>query len=317
MPRYQSGAVVLHTTDLNSGTAVNIGGVTQIEVDSGTQTMGDDSGAIYDEIRSITGQVPTLNLTFKSIATILDYISLAGYCILSDGSHLGLKVYGNVLNDCKTLPVSTDNILYVIGEGLIVLGQLNAPRGADATITLQVHPITDGTNAPLSGTYSSVTLPTSLLKQQFTLGACKVGTVVLTDLESVTLDFGIQISAKTPQQGGIWPDSVAVRKIQPVLTLTGFNPKILDDASIPLLGKQASHANTMIQLKKRVNYSTFVADGTSEHILMTMNGIATVTQIFSGSGNGEATHALRVEGVHDGTNVPIVIDTTSIYDPTP
>lgn len=317
MPRYQSGAVVLHTTDLNSGTAINIGGVTNIDVDSGTVSMSDDSGALYDEIRSITGQVPSVSLTFKSLATILDYLSLAGYCILSDGSHLGLKVYGNVLNDCKTLPAGTDNILYTIGEGLIVLGQLNAPRGADATITIEVHPITDGTNAPLSGTYSSVTLPTSLLKQQFTLGMCKVGSVVLSDLESLTLDFGVQISAKTPEQGGIWPDSVAVRKIQPVATFSGFNPKVLDNAAIPLLGKQAAHANTMIQLKKRVNYSTFVADGTAEHILMTMNGLATVTKIFSGSGTGEATHALRVEGVHDGTNVPIVIDTTSIYDPTP
>ncbi len=320
MARFQTGSLQLHTTDLNSGTAINIGGVTNIDISTGAQTITDDSGDIYDESISLLSEVMTASLTTKAIDAVLTYIGIAGYCILSDGSHLGAKLYGRILGDCKSPPLTTDNERYTFGTGLIVLGQLSAQRGADATITLMIHPITDGTNAPMSWASSSVTLPatSALSKNQFTLGVCKVGAVTLTDIQSLTLDFGVQISAKTPAMGSVWPDSVAVRKVRPVLTLTGFDPRALDDSTgIPLLGKQASHANTALQLKKRLGYSSFVANATAQHILITMNGMATCTQVFSGSGNAEATNVIRVEGSHDGTNVPIIFDLAHTYSATP
>lgn len=318
MPRFKSGAFELHTTDLNAGTAIKIGGLTDLHVRTGTETMSDGSGDVYDQVRSINKQIPDATATFKSISSILTYIGLAGYCISSDVSHLGAKFYGNVLSDCANPPAATDNIRYIAGKGLIVLGQLNAPRGEDATISIAVHMLTDGTNAPLSGTYSSVTLPTGLSIQQFTLGVCKVGAIVLSDLQSVTIDFGVEITDKTPQQGGVWPNTVGVKHITPVMRLNGFDPRVLDDSTgIPLLGKQAAHANTLIQLKKRQGYSAFVANGTAQHIAITMNGMATVDDVFQASGNAEATNSLKVEGVHDGTNVPILFSLASTYLPSP
>ena len=317
MARYQSGAVVLHTTDLNSGNAINIGGVTQMDLDTGTETISDDSGAIYDEVRSVFSQVPDGAVSFKSIATILDYIGLAGYCIASDGSHPGLRLFGRVLSDCKSPPAATDNIRYTIAKGLIRLGSLSMPRGADAQITIGIDPITDGTNAPFSETYSGITLPTGLLTQQFTLGRCKIANVSMTDLGDLSLDFAVATSAKTPELGGVWPDSVAVREVKPVLMLNGFNPTVLQSGQIPLLGKQCTHANTIIQLKKREGYSAFVADATEQHIRITMSGIVTIRKVFSGSGNGEATNVVCIEGVHDGTNVPVLYDTTAAYLPSP
>jgi hypothetical protein len=317
MSRYQIHAATLHTTDLNGGSAVNIGGHTSMELSTGTETMSDESGSIYNEVRSLVSQLPEATLTTKSLATWLTYIGLAGYCISSDGSHPGLRLFAQVLNDCKSPPAANTNLRYTIGRGLVILGQLQASKGQDATLSLKVHAISDGTNAPFSVTYTSVTLPTSLLSQQFTLGVCRVGNILLTDLQSLTLDFGVECSKKEPECGTIWPESIAVRKIEPVATFTGFNPTILDAASIPLGGKQATHAQTIIQLKKRQNYASFVPDGTSEHIRLTMNGLATITQAFSGSGNGELTNVCRVEGVHDGTNVPILATIGSTYSNTP
>jgi hypothetical protein len=318
MARYQSGSLQLHTTDLNSGNAVNIGGVTDMQVDTGTETASDDSGNVYDETRSIVSQKPEAQLRLKSLASVLNYVGLAGYCISSDGSHPGVRLFGRVLNDCKSPPAATDNPRYTVGKGLVHLTSLSAQRGQDAEIGLAVHAITDGTNAPLAGVYSSVTLPTGLSVEQYTLGHARVGNITISDLASLQLDFGIQISGKDPDMGNVWPESVAVRKILPVLTMTCYNPTILDDSTgIPLAGKQATHAQTIIYLKKRANYSTFVADGTAQHIRITMGGILTVTQAFSGSGNGEATTVFRLEGVHDGSTVPVTFSTTSTYDSTP
>lgn len=288
-----------------------------MDLSTGTESMSDDSGAIYDEVRSIVSQMPEVRITTKSLFTWLSYVGLAGYCISSDGSHPGLRLYGAVLNDCKAAPAAGTNLRYTIGKGLIILGQLSATKGQDATLSLMCHAISDGTNAPFAFAYSSITLPTSLLSQQFTLGVCRVGNILLTDLQQFTLDFGIECSKKEPEAGTIWPESIAVRKIQPVATFTGFNPTVLDSSSIPLGGKQATHAQTIMQLKKRANYASFVADGTSEHIRLTMNGLATCTGAFAGSGNAEATNVIRVEGVHDGTNVPILFTLATTYSSTP
>jgi len=317
MSRYQIHAATLHTTDLNAGSLITLGGETSMEISTGTETISDDSGTTYDEVRSMVRQMPEIRLNSKALTSWLTYIGLAGYCISSDGSHPGLRLYAQVLNDCKSPPSAGTNLRYTVGKGLMILGQLQATRGQDATISLMVHALSDGTNAPLSGTYTGITLPTVSSNEQFTLGVCKVGNVTLSDLESMTIDFGVQITSKTPEMGSVWPESIAVRKIQPVATFTGFNPTILDNSSIPLAGKQATHAQTIIQLKKRSGYASFVADATAQHIRLTMNGMATITQALSGSGNAEANCVLRVEGVHDGTNVPILFNLANTYTATP
>ncbi len=312
--------MTLLTTDLNGAAIINFGGVTAMNLRTNAQTITDDSGSLYPETISLLSEVIEGQLTTKSIDKILTYIGLAGYCILADGSHPGLRLYSRILGDCKSPPASTDNLRYTVATGLVVVGQIDARRGADATISIMIHPITDGTNAPVSWTYSSITLPTTaaIATNQYTLGACKVGAIVLTDLESMTLNFGVQISQKTPMAGSVWPDSVGVRRIAPVATFRGFDPRLLDNSTgIPLLGKQATHANTLIQLVKRAGYSSFVSAASSVHIALTMNGMATVQDVFTGSGNAEATQEIRVEGSHDGTNVPIIINTATTYSASP
>lgn len=320
MARFQAGSLQIKTTDLNSGSAIDIGGVTNMAIRTNSETISDDSGDIYDEAISLSSQVIDAQLICKAIDAVLTYIGLAGYCILSDGSHPGVRLFGRILNDCKSPPGSTDNLQYTFGTGLVYLGQLSARRGQDATLSVMIKPITDGTNAPVAFIQSSVTLPatSALSKNLFTLGACKVGAVVLNDFDALDLQFGITLSAMTPVMGSVWPDSVAIRKIRPIATFTGFDPRTLNDSSgIPLLGKQAAHANTVIQLKKRLGYSSFVANATTQHIGITMNGMAVVTEVFSGSGNGEATNAIVVKGVHDGTNVPLLFNLAQAYNPSP
>jgi len=313
MARYQLQAAQIHTTDLNAGSALNIGGITSGEVATKTETTNDESGAVYDQLRAISSQMPEIEFKTKSLATWLTYIGLAGYSISSDGSHPGIRLFGSQLTDAKAAPAANAHARYTVGKGLVILGEINAKQGEDATLSIMVHALTDGTNAPLAGAYTSITLPSSLLSQIFTLGVCEIANQSLGELQSVSIDFGIKLTDKTPAAGAVWPDSLAVRRIQPVVTFTGFDPTILDDAKIPLAGVQGTHANTRIQLRKRSPYGQFVASATEEHIMITVGGIATATQAFSGSGSEESTTVLRVEGVHDGTNVPVLIDTTNVY----
>jgi hypothetical protein len=305
MARYQSGVVVYSTA---------LGGITDLNVDLGTETASDDSGSFYDETRSIVRQDPTIGFTTKNIGGAIDLFGIPGVCI--DGTPT-LVAWANVLGDCKSPPLTTDNAIYTVALGLITLGTLSASRGEDATLSVMVDALTDGTNEPIAPDYAGNTIPGSIQTAQYTLGACSIAGVVVPDLSSLTLDFGVQKTSKTPLAGSVWPDSVAMRKCQPTLTLTGFDPRLWGASNIPTLGKAATHVNTVIQLKKRANLTTFVADGTAQHILITFGGLATVTNAFAGGANSEASITTVSYGVHDGTNVPVIVDTTSIYDPTP
>lgn len=311
MARYQAGALAYGT---------NLGGITDLNVELGTETASDDSGSLYDETRSITRQYPTIGLSTKSIAGAIDLFGLFGTCI--DGTP-NLIVQGNVLGDCANPPLSTDNAEYTVRKGLITPVSLSAPRGEDASMSWMVDAITDGTNAPITADYASNTLLSSLAKGQWTIGAIAIEDLVLTDIASISLDFGIQKTGKTPALGSVWPDSITVRKIQPTLTISVFDIRFWQDSIIPTLGKAVTQnatfasSNTLIQLKKRANLTTFVADNVEQHIAFTMAGIGIVTSAFSGSGNGEAAGTIVLQGVHDGTNPPLMVDTTWAYDPTP
>lgn len=317
--RTQSGFVQFVTTDLNSGAAINIGGVTQLGVSTGTETLSDESGDIYDETRSIVKQNPTASWSTKAISTMLSTVGLAGYCILSDGSHAGVRLYCKALGDCKSPPGATDGARYTFPYGLVVLNQLTARRGQDAQLSCQLYGITDGTNAPISGIYTGLAFPavSAILKQQLVLGRCKVGGIVLPDLDEVTIRFGCQMTRYTPEMGGIWPDSIAVRKVQPTITFRSFDPTILADVKIALAGIQGAHANTLIQLKKRVNYSTFELNASTVHTAFTANGIVTVPDAISASGNAESTTMAVMNCIHDGTTVPITYSVATTYNPSP
>jgi hypothetical protein len=199
-------------------------------------------------------------------------------------------------------------------NGLITLGTLQADKGSDATLSWMVHGITDGTNNPLIITHD-VSLPAALVKEQFELAICSIAGVEFKP-ESVTLDFGQQVTKPRPLAPVIYPERIAVEKVQPVITFRGIDPRTIGSAAIDLW-ESATHANTKIQLVKRTSGGTYVASGTSEHIYFTAAGLVTVTNPFSASGQSDATVDVRLECLFDGTNAPILFDVTATYDSTP
>lgn len=312
MPRYASGGVQIHTTD--TSTAKNIGAITNLSVPENMETSGDDAGLLYEYSRSIITHMPVPTFTSKNIAMVLDIIGLGGTCINSDPPTTapGVRLYGRRMADCKDNPGSSTNAMHTITDGIMILGSLNMERGQDATISVEVHAITDGSNAPVVSVYN-VALPT-FLAAQYTLGESIVAGVRVPDSSSVTIEFGAQISDKTPGLGSIWPDTVAMRRVMPKVRIRGFDLSQIASGSLNPAGFSCTHANTKFQLIKRVNKGTFVAAGTSEHILITVDGLGTVQTRMDASGNADATQEVMIEAMHDGTNVPIVIDTTSTYD---
>lgn len=311
MPRYTVGGVQWHTDD--SGGAVNIGAITNLSVPENLETSGDDAGLLYEYSRSIVTHMPVPTFTSKHIAAVLNLIGLGGTCINSSPPTTpGVRLYGRRQADCKDNPGSSTNAMHTVTDGLAILGSLTAERGQDATISVEIHALTDGTNAPVVSVYNQ-SLPT-FANAQFTLGESMVAGIRVPESSGVTIEFGCTISDKTPALGFVWPDTVAVRRVMPKIRVRGFDLAQIASGSLNPAGFSCTHVNTIIQLIKRENKGTFVAAGTSEHIAISMDGMGSVQTRMDASGNSDATQEVQIEAMHDGTNVPILWDTTSTYD---
>lgn len=311
MPRFASGGVQIHTTD--SSSAYNIGALTNLSIPENIETAGDDAGLLYEYSRSLIRHTPVPTFTTKNIAMVLDLIGLGGTCInCSPPTTPGVRLYGRRQVDCKDAPGSSTNAMYTITDGLMVLGTLTAARGQDATISVEIHAITDGSNAPVAAVYN-VALP-SFSAAQYTLGESIIGGFQIKEATSVSIEFGVEISDKIPALGGLWPETVAARRVMPKVRVSGYDLTQINDSGFALGGFDCSQSDSIIQLIKRVNKGTFVAAGTSEHIALAFDGLGTVQTRVDASGNADGTCEILVECQHDGTNVPVTWDTSSTYD---
>lgn len=309
MARFTAHSIYFAFLDENGSgiTPVTLGAITSSSHPLNTETVGDDSGSIYDEARSIVSQLPEPVYTTKSIQTILAVAGVNGQCFSSDGSNPGVYIYGQVIQDCGNNPAATANLRYVIPKGLIRIQSLSVDRVGDAVCTFTIDALTDGSNAPFAGSYSGITLPTNAVSEKYGIGAFRIGNILWSEPRSWNLDFGIQIDDKLPALAQVWADTVGVRNVNPVLSISGRDPTMLDDSTgIPLLGKQALHTNSVLQLVKRVRSGSYYPYASTVHFRATLDGLAVINDPFSTSGAGEAELSARVELTHDGTNAPIV-----------
>jgi hypothetical protein len=179
-----------------------------------------------------------------------------------------------------------------------------------------IDAITDGTNAPMVITHG-VALPAALEKGQWELAIGKIGAVVFkpTDL---TINFNVQKEKPRPLAPSIWNDRIAVSKVQPVVTARGIDPSQIGAAGIDITGVSATHVNTLFQLVKRQTGGSYVAAATTVHIGITVAGLVVVTNPFSVSGQSDATVDIEIRTIWDGTNIPVLINSTTYpYDSTP
>lgn len=317
MPSYTSGGFYIFATEPLSGTAIEqgIGSIVSIDIPLNVESRSDDSGQIYDEGHAITKVEPIATVVTKAIDAVLAIVGLGGTCFIDD-TDPGASIYGKKRGDCLTDVNATDHTQYLFGNGLLSLGTLQASRGDDATLSFMVDAITDGTNAPMVITHGVAIPAVTFAKGQWEIALCKIAGTVFKPTD-FTINFNVSKEKPRPLAPVIWNDRIAVSKVQPTVTIRGIDPSVISAAGIDPSGDSATHLNTLLQLVKRQSGGSYVAAATTEHIGITVDGLVVVTNPFSVSGQADATVDIEIRTRHDGTNVPILIDTTWAYDSTP
>lgn len=293
------------------GAAVLIGGITQLDVATGTEVRSEPtSGDPYPSHQAVVAQKPRANFTTHHIARALDATGVAGMPIASE-TNFGLRLYAAKYTEGSSLASGSNHLRWTLREGLLVPRRLSVSHQGDATLTYEALVTYDGTNAPIVAA-DSVALPTGLVDdQRYTLGNVTIGGVDLPQVTGLDIDFGLTAETEG-SNSDVWDTHSTIRRVMPSITLRGIDATWFSDSIIPLIGKAGTHANTSIYLRKREDDgATFVADGTAEHILITACGLAYLDQIFSAQTNQPGEPAVMMPLRYDGTNYPLVIDTTA------
>lgn len=291
-------------------------GLTQVDYTTGAEVSGNDSGSLYEEFYAVTGFAPVANLTSKAVAELLGMIGINGVCVGADKPIEQVDVISRKMETCQTALGSTPHIRDRCTTGLLRLGNLTASRGQDATLSVILDTFTDGTNGPVART-DGVAMPSPLTVERLTLGQLAIAGVVYPEVESVSIDFGVSISEKTPALGFIWPESAGVLTVRPILTLQGRDLSKVTANLMAFSANEAAHTNTKIQLIRRANAGAFASFASTVHTSITMAGLVVPDNLVSASANSRGTHTLRVMGHFDGTNAPVIVNTAVAYDTTP
>lgn len=294
--------------------ATVIGGITQQDLVPDNEIRNDaTSGEVYNRFVSLVAQNPKFTFTSKGIAAALNASGMFGY---SFGGHAnGVRLYAQKHTHGAQRAGATSHRQYKMLSGILVPVSITCDYQGDAEIRYQGLVTYDGTNDPVVIT-DSVSLPSGIADiARFTIGKATVANIALPQIRRLEINFGLSVEAIGAGGGAanadVWPTFASVVTANPSITLRGIDIEWLKSANIPLTGENPIHADTSIYLRKRLTQAVFTPDATEEHIQFTSYGLATVDTLHSASGQAPAETSVTITSAYDGTNLPLVLDTTA------
>lgn len=305
-----------HTVEVQDdadGSAVIISSIPEASnVNDNTVQSDSVAGTHYPEQISTVGQKQMFRFSSFDLPKVIDAFGLIGRDIVSGSGKVGVAMYQAKYNNATISAGSTHRRL-IFNKSYNMIRSISVSHRQDARVQAESMAIYDGTNNPLvfGETVALPTLPAS--SGRWTLAAMTIGGVAIPCNVQLDIDFGISVES-FGCDSDVWDTHLNLDDIKPKISITSLDPTIFKTTSgVPLIGLAGTHANTEIYLRKRTTsgLASFVADATAEHIKITADGVLHVTEGMSASGNQKGQTRLEMTCRFDGTNAPLVFDTTS------
>lgn len=264
--RFADWAIKLHTETAQSGGAVYVDGIKEVGVSSALASALEGSdGAAYNTFASLVSGGPTARFSTTDLKVLMDECS--AYMLVDAGVNPGVVFYFQAYAQGATRSAS-GAMTVTVANGVLVLRQLELSHQQPAMLSAELIARQDGATAPLA-VATSQSLPavypaTSVL---WTLGKVDFNGTQIEGVESVSVDFGVDVLAEG-SDSDVYPTFVAVRKVQPKITIRGAHVDVL--ATLTVDGAQYTAGQIVLYARKRSEGGTFVADGTAEHVSLTL-----------------------------------------------
>ena len=261
-----------------------------VEVQNEIQVFtGRFSGGVDPQMRAVNRDSSKAIARTADLATLLATVSLAnGLSIGGDGGLIlpwnGRQNGGTFEETAYTLS-STQAFAYITE----IMAQQNSEEGAVGLV--DIIPTWDGSTLPFVSN-SAQTLAAQAFIAAYGLGPVKIGSTAIGQVTGVSIKPGIALL--TPSyNGNVFIDACYINLRDPQVTITFESQKAVHDfgAMFSALG-----SNLVVYLRKRAAGGTFVANGTAQHIALTLSGGLSTTPSISGQGSENSEKQLTLYG---------------------
>ncbi|NLE57411.1 MAG: hypothetical protein GX616_03565 [Planctomycetes bacterium] len=275
-----------------------IGGITDIGGTAGVEVIREPvSGEIGVRTQAVTAIKPTGSFSTLDIASALGVCGSLGLSLFVPSEAVNqnlLKLYATKYDTAGTIATGAVHRLWTMRGGLLYPTRLSCSHRGNATLAYQALLASDGTNDPVAE--SNAALPTAADNTLWTLSTVSLAGLGATDVQSVEVDFGIQVSSEGANSE-LYDTQCAIDAITPRVTVT------LNDVSdeVDLDGEEETTGT--IVFRDRDHNGQF---GTAT-LTLGFSGLVYVTDLVRAGQRGAASRAIVCDVEWDGTSTPFSI----------
>jgi hypothetical protein len=305
---YLDYAVKLHAMTAQSAAALYIDGVRGLSLNPGLRTVVEaGDGEVYGSFGSLVAGAPVARISSVDVKAVLDAVGLAGMLVDSDGTHPGVELYQRRMAQGGTRASGSVHHKTTIANGLAVVRRISAQHQEAATVDVEVYARKDGSTAPLAFDEAAA-LPSHNAGPDaiWTVGPVDLNGTDIEGIESVDIDLGVDVLSEG-KDSDVYPTFCSIRAIRPTIRLRTRHVDLT--TTLTEDGAYYAASQVIVYLRKRAEGGTFVADGTAEHISLTLGKCR--VEVVGVEGDPKAIDVLITPWATIGSVDPIALDTTA------
>lgn len=288
-----------------------IGGVvSQAFTNAPTMQTEPTAGSIYPVQSSIQEIKAGFRFTAHNVSAALAVLGFLGVPL---SAQVPAELFEIQYGDDGFIVAGANHRKVTFSTGRAIWRTISVANRQDAQIEIEVFGLSPDGSANPAVFSEGVAAPAAVDDARHTIASATLGGIAMGCVTDLRIESGLTI---TPEgcKSDIFDTRMGVQSVVPKIMVTTLATQLVGSAAgkINLQGIAATHANTSIKLRKRVNKTgTFVADATAEHIAITADGMVVPIQPFQSSNNADGTSQFELTATFDGTNAPFLINAAS------
>lgn len=288
-----------------------IGGIISSQLTNAPNMLTEPTaGSVYPLQMSINEIKNGFRFTSYNVAAALGVLGFLGVP-LSVGSPA--ELYEISYGDDGFITAGTTHRKVALSAGRAIWRTISCSNRQDAQIEIEIFGLSsNGALSPLTFT-EGVAAPAAVDDARHTISSVQIAGLDMGCVTDVRLESGLQLTSEGCKSD-IFDTRMGLQSVVPKIRVTTLKTELVGTGAgkVETTGAVATHANTSIKFRKRVNKTgTFVAAATAQHIAITADGMLVATDPFSANNNADANAVFELTAAFDGTNVPFLINAAS------
>jgi len=265
--------VVLDTETGQGGTPVYVNVQTLMADSQLVSALARSSGAKYASFGFLRTGSPIGQFTSFDLKEFFDAVGIEELDIDNGGSGDGVKLYFQKYKNHASREAydSSEHMSILIGNGTLFPVSLSMPNQGDAILTASIIALSaDGSTHPFVFS-ETADLPSGInpdVDALFTMGKVDLNGTEVQGKSQVTVNFGANPTTNRSADSDIYPTHVSLDTFTPTIQVVTNHIDIT--STLTEEGAYYTASQVTVYAKKRAEGSSFVPDGTAEHIKFTL-----------------------------------------------